>query len=182
MSKVLKSLMQRDTSARFDGVDGGVFVSAQGMDSEKTYAFRAAMHGQNIKYTVIRNAFARKTFVDAGYSAEELDKVLQGPLGVVYTTEENSATTSAKAIAAWKKASKDKVVLYKGAFMEGEVLNAKQAKELEKAPGKLEARAMLLGIIQAPVTQMLAQIREPHARVVYLLENYRKKLEEGGAA
>lgn len=182
MSKVLKALMQREVQSRLDGVDGGIFVSAQGLNSEKTYDFRSALHGQNLKYTVIRNAFARKAFLEFGFDAAAIDSVLKGPLGVVYTTEENSATTAAKAIGAWKKAAKDKAVVYQGAFIDGEILNAKQAKELEKAPGKLEARAMLLGIIQAPVTQLMATIREPHARAVYLLEAYRKKQEEAGAA
>lgn len=180
MSRLLKGFMQRDVKARFEGIDGGIFISAQGLNAEKTYSFRAALHGQNVKYTIIRNAFARKAFIEFGFTAEAIDSVLQGPLGVVYTTEENSAVTAAKAIAAWKKSAKDRVVLYKGAFMDGEILDAKQAKGLESAPTKLEARGMLLGIIQAPVTTLLATIREPHARVVYLLEAYREKQAGGG--
>jgi large subunit ribosomal protein L10 len=182
MSKLLKSLMQKEFKSGLEGVDGGIFISTQGLNAEKTYSFRSALHGQNLTFKVIRNAFVRKAFVEFGFPAEDMDKVLQGPLGLVYTTEENSATTAAKAIGAWKTAAKNKNVLYKGAFMDGEILNANQAKDLEKAPTKLEARAMLLGIIQAPVTSLLAQIREPHARVVYLLEAYRKKQEDAGAA
>lgn len=180
MSKLLKSLMQGEVKARFEGVDGGVFVSAQGLNSEKTYHLRKTLHEQGVKYTIVRNAFFQKAFSDFGYDPEALKGVLQGPLGVVYTNEENSAVTAAKALAAWKKEKKDKVILLQGAFMDGTVLNQTQATSLKDMPGKSEARAMLLGVMQAGITQLLATIREPHARVVYLLNSWKEKREEAG--
>ena len=180
MSKLLKSLMQNEVKARFEGVDGGVLVSAQGLNSEKTYHFRKTMHEQGVKYTIVRNAFFQKAIGEYGYDTDELKKVLQGPLGVVYTEDENSAVVAAKALAAWKKEKKDKVILVQGAFMDGAVLGEKEANTLKDMPGKNEARAMLLGIMQAGITQLLATIREPHARVVYLLNSWKEKREEGG--
>jgi len=182
MSKQLKTWMQSELSARFKGIDGGIFVSSDGLNSEATYSLRKTLHGQGVKYTVVRNAFLRKVFEAAGYSGAELKKVLKGPTGVVYTTEENSAPTAAKAFDAWKRDSKDKVLQYRGAFFDGAVLGPKDAEQLKSAPGKREARAMLLGVIQAPATKLLAQIREPHARVIYLLNNWREKREEGSGA
>lgn len=180
MSKLLKSIMREEVRTQLEGVDGGVIVSAQGLDSEKTYSFRSAMHGQGIKYTIIRNAFARDAFISFGYDAKETAALLKGPLAVVYTDEENSAPTSAKALSEWKKANKDKIILIKGGFMDGEIFGAKRAAGLKDLPTKDGARAMLLGIIQAPVTQLLATIREPHARVVYLLNSWKDKREEAG--
>ncbi len=180
MSKVLKSIMREEVRTRFAGVDGGVIVTAQGLNSEKTFSFRSAMHGQGVKYTIIRNAFARDAFISFGYDAKEAAAVLKGPLAVVYTEEENSAPTAAKALMAWKKENKDKTILVKGGFMDGEIFGPKRAAGLKDLPTKDGARAMLLGIIQAPVTQMLATIREPHARVVYLLNSWKDKREEAG--
>jgi large subunit ribosomal protein L10 len=182
MSKILKSLMQGEIKARFDGVDGGVFVSSAGLNSEKTYDLRKTLNAQGVKFTVVRNAFVTKVFPEFGYDAEKLGEVLKGPVAVVYTTEENSAAVSAKAIAAWKKDNKDKVITWKGAFLDGQVLGAKDAEQLKNAPTKDGARAMLLGVIQAPATQMLATIREPHARIVYLLNNWKDEREKSGAA
>ncbi|RMG18349.1 MAG: 50S ribosomal protein L10 [Planctomycetota bacterium] len=182
MSKAMKAMMQRELQERFDGVDGGVFVSSQGLDSEKTYNFRKSMHAAGVKFTVVRNAFVRKVFESWGYDGAKLAEVLKGPRGVLYTTEDNSAATAAKALHQWKRANKDKIVKVEGAFVEGEVLDKKTAAGLKDAPTKDEARAQLLGVLQAPAVKLLAQIREPHARIVYLLNAWKEKREEGGEA
>ena len=180
MSKKLKGYMRDELKARFDGVDGGVFLSTQGLNSEKTYAFRAALQAKNVKYTVLRNALAKQALAEHGYSG--LDKVLAGPVGVAYSTDENSAATSAKAVADWKAETRDKIVAWKGAFLEGEVLGPQDAENLKDAPTKDQARAMLLGLMQAPATQFLATIRETYARAAYVLQAFADKQKDGGAA
>jgi large subunit ribosomal protein L10 len=180
MSKKLKGMMRKETSARFTGVDGGVFVSTQGLNSEKTYDFRASLNAKGLKFTIIRNAFARHAFKELGYNEQALKQVLKGPLGVVYSKEENSAPTSARALDEWKTTNRDKIVLLHGAFMDGQIIGPKEVVTLKDAPTKEQARAQLLGAIQAPITQLLATIREPYARVVFLLNALKEKREEAG--
>ncbi len=182
MSKVLKSLIRDQLKDRFENVEGGVFISTQGLDSEKTYAFRAALKKQNVRYTVLRNALARDAFTQFGYQAAELDRVLTGPVGVAYTTDEGSATTAARVVSEWKRDTRDKIVAWKGAFLEGQVLGPEEAEKLKDAPTKDQARAMLLGMFQAPITQFMGTIREPYARVVYLLNAFADKRKDGGEA
>jgi len=179
MSRVLKSLMHGAIVDRLDGVDGGLFISTAGLNSELTFDLRRSLNSRNLRYMVLRNSLARMAFEHYGYPREEIDKILTGPVGMVYTTDEGSATTAAKAIDAWKTEKKDKIVQLKGAFLDGEVLDANDAKTLKDAPTKEQARAMLLGVIQAPATQLLGTIREPFARIVYVLNNYHDKRNEG---
>lgn len=178
MSKVLKGMIRDHYTSRFDGVDGGVFIRTQGLNSEKTYAFRAALHGRNLKYTVLRNAMARQAFRSYGYTDEQLDKVLEGPVGLVWTQDEGSALVAARVIDEWKRENKDKVVQWVGAYMDGQVLGDKDAKALKDAPDKDTARGMLAGVLQAGVTQMMATVREPAMRLLYALDAYHKKQEE----
>lgn len=182
MSKQLKMLMRNELQARFQDVDGGIFVSTTGLNSEKTYDFRKVLHKQGVKFTLLRNALARQAFVENGYPAKALDKVLEGSIGVCYTVAENSAAVTAKILAAWKKDARDKIVQWKGAFLDGQILGAKDAEELRRAPSKSEARAMLLGALLAPATRLLSTIREPHARLIYLLDARREKQEKGQPA
>lgn len=177
MSKILKSLMRDELTTLFADVDGGLLISAQGLNSEKTYAFRKAMHQRNVSYTIVKNSLARAAFKARGYKTGELEKVFKGPVGILYTEEEGSATSAARAVSEWKVANKDKIIQYVGALLEGQVLGAKDAEQLKNAPTKDQARAQLLGIIQAPATQLLGTIREPHARVVYLLNALKEKME-----
>ena len=179
-NKMLKASIRDELTDRFRSIDGGVFINVQALNSERTYLFRKALNDRKVKFQVVRNRLARDAFVGHGYVAAELDNVLKGPVGVLYTEEENSATTAAKFLAEWKREVKDKLVEWKGAFLEGQVLGAKAAEQLKDAPSKNEARAMLLGTIQAPIVQLLRTIREPEARIIYVLNAMREKREEGG--
>ena len=76
MSKVLKSLMRAEVKTRFESVDGGLFVSSQGLNSEKTYHLRKTLHEQGVKFTVVRNAFTLKAFLEFGFDSAGLDEVL----------------------------------------------------------------------------------------------------------
>lgn len=175
MSKQLKTLMRQALEAKFDGVDGGVLINAQGLDSERTYAFRKAMHARKLKYTVLRNAIAARALMGKGYKASELEKVLKGPIGLVYTTEEGSATLAARGVFDWKKETRDKVVEWKGALVDGQVLGAKDAEALRNAPGKREVRAMLAGALQAPIVKYAATLKEIYARFAYAIHALEEK-------
>jgi len=180
MSKWVKDLMRSQLADQFRGVDGGVFISTQGLNSEKTYAFRAALNAKKMRYTVLRNAMACQAFASFGYSASALAQVLKGPIGVVTCDEEGAAMAAARVVADWKLETRDKVIEWKGAFVDGEVVGAQEAEDLKNAPTKDQARAMLLGLIQAPATQLLGTVREPCARVAYLLKAFADKREEAG--
>lgn len=175
MSKQLKTLMREAFEAKFEGVEGGVLINAQGLNSEQTYAFRKAMHARKLKYTVLRNAIAARALMGKGYKAAELDKVLKGPVGVVYSTDEGAATLAAKSVFDWKKETRDKVVEWKGAFVDGQVLNAKDAEALRNAPGKREVRAMLAGALQAPIQKYAATLQEIYARFAYAVHALEEK-------
>lgn len=177
MSKQLKSMMRADFKRRLDGVDGAVLIRTQGLDSHKTYAFRKALNQKKLKYTLLRNAIATQALVELGYKAKELDKVLTGSVGMVYSRESGSAMASARAVSEWKKESKDKVVEWVGAFMDGAVMGPTDAQALKDAPTRPQALAMLCGVLQAPVQQLLATIREPAVRVLYVMDARGRKLE-----
>ncbi|MGE0707120.1 MAG: 50S ribosomal protein L10 [Planctomycetota bacterium] len=182
MSRIVKTMMSDDIHARLEGVDGGVFVSTQGLNSELTYDFRRALHARNLQYMVVRNSLARIAFEKRGYKRAKLEKVLKGVIGMVYSTEEASGPAASRAIEEWKREKRDKVVEWKGAFVDGDVLGPQEAQLLKDAPTKEQARAMLLGTLQAPIVRLLATIREPHARIVYVLNKYQEKRSDGGDA
>jgi len=186
VSKFLKSLMRDELREKLDGADSGVFIRTKGLNSEKTYGFRAALQAQGLKYTVLRNALALQAFSELGYPPDAFEKagVFDGPVGVVYSkTAEDGALLSAKTIAAWKRDNKDKVIKWAGAYMDGAVLDAKDAQALKDAPGKDEARGMLAGVLLAPVTQLMGTINEPAMRLLYALDAKKRKMEdEGGEA
>lgn len=182
MSKELKTMMREALDAKFEGVEGGILLNANGLNSEKTYAFRKAMHAQKLKYTVVKNAIAARAFMGKGYKQGDLDKVLKGPVGILYAKGEGAATLSAKALFEWKKSQKDKLVEWKGAFVDGVVVGAKDAEALRNAPGKRELRAMLAGALQAPISKLAGTLQEIYARFAYAIHALEEKRGGKGAA
>lgn len=180
MSKQLKTLLREALETKFDGVEGGVIINANLLNSEKTYAFRKALHARKMKYTVLRNAIAARALVGRGYQAKDLEKVLKGPCGFVYSTEEGGPVNAAKSIFDWKRDNRDKLVEWKGALVDGQVLGAKDAEALRNAPGKREVRAMLAGALQAPIVKLAATFKEMYARFAYAIHALEEKQGGGG--
>jgi len=178
VSKELKSLMMDQLAARFDGVDGGLLVRTTGLNSENTYAFRKMLQEKGLRLTMLRNALARKTFEAQGYPGDALKKTLEGPLCMVYGKDlEGSATAAARAVADWKKETKDKVIQLAGALMDGSVMGAKEATQLKDAPTRSDAYAMLAGVLQAPITQMMGTLNEVPRSWIGVFDAYKRKQE-----
>lgn len=178
MSKQLKTLLREALETKFEGVDGGVIINANLLDSEKTYAFRKALHARKMKYTVLRNAIAARALVGRGYKATDLEKVLKGPCGLVYSAEEGGPVNAAKAVFEWKRETRDKLIEWKGGLVDGQVLGPKDAEALRNAPGKREVRAMLAGALQAPIVKLAATFKEMYARFAYAIHALEEK--QGG--
>ena len=175
MSKQLKTLMREALEAKFVDVEGGVLINANGLNSEQTYAFRKAMHARKLRFTVVRNAIAARAFMGKGYKEAELDRVLKGPVGLVYSGDEGGAVIAAKSVFEWKKETRDKLIEWKGALVDGQVLGPKDAEALRNAPGKREVRAMLAGALQAPIVKFAATLKEMYARFAYAIHALEEK-------
>lgn len=178
MSKELKSLMRQELEETFAKVDGGVLLNTLMLDSEKTYAFRKAMHQRKLKFTVVKNALACHAFKSKGYDLEALKKVFAGPVGILYSEDAASAVVSAKVLADWRKTTKDKAIEVKGALLDGQVLGAKDAEALKNAKGRRELQAELAGTLQAPISKFAATLNELVVRFAYAIDALAKKREE----
>ena len=184
MAKQLKTLIRKELVNRFKPVDGGVVVQYRGLDSAAIYDLRTKLHHKGAKLQVVKNALAKRAFADMGYDAKQLDKLFDGPVGVVYARDKQTgAVGAAKALLDWKKDTKDKFLEVKGGFLEGSVIDAAGVKALSDMPGRPQLLSMLAGAFQAP-TQMLAtalnECVQKFAGVLKALEE--KKEKEGGGA
>lgn len=178
MSKQLKTYLSNEISTRLDGIEGGVLINALALNSEQTYAFRKAMQARKLRYRVLRNNLACRVFAERGYRVKDLEKVFTGPIGIVFGEGEGAAKASSQAVFDWKREVKDKKVEWKGALLDGAVLNSKDAENLRTAMGKAEARAMLAGALQAPISKFAATLQEMYARFAYAVHALEKKRSE----
>lgn len=109
---------------------------------------------------VVRNTLARRAFLNT--DLECLRDSLTGPIVLAFSKEEPSA--AARVIKDFTKENKKLVV--KAIALTGELLDAKDLEKVAKLPTYPEAISMLMSVMQAPITQLVRTIKEPHAKLV----------------
>ncbi len=156
----MKRLMRTEMERRFKPLDGGVFVAYRGLNSEQIYDLRKKLHAKGAKLTVIKNAVAQRAFAKLGYDEAKITKVLEGPVGVVYSPNGSGASSggmigAAKALYDWKVTPSnkafEKIVEVKGGFFKGNVLSAKEVIAYKDLPSREVLLGMVAGAFQAPI-------------------------------
>lgn len=123
---------------------------------------RRQMRAAGASYRVTKNSLARLALADTPFSG--LDGLFEGPTAIAYSAD---PVTAAKVTVDYAKASGKLVVL--GGGMPDSVLDVSGVTRLAKLPSLDELRARLVGLLQAPASQLAAVLRAPAgqlARVV----------------
>ncbi|MCG8325200.1 MAG: 50S ribosomal protein L10 [Thiotrichales bacterium] len=112
---------------------------------------------------VVRNTLARMALADTQF--ECMRESLTGPLLLAFSNEEPGS--AAKVIRDFSKDNEKLVV--KLVSIDGQLLNAGDIDRLASMPSLDEARAMLLGLLQAPMSKFVRTVAEPQAKFARLL-------------
>jgi len=118
---------------------------------------------------VVRNTLARRALENTGFECMRGD--LAGPLLLAFSSDEPGS--AARVIRDFKKAH-DKLVV-KLVALDGKLLDASEVERLANMPSLEQARAMFLGILQAPLGKFVRVLAEPQAKFVRLLAAQRDK-------
>ncbi len=175
MSKKVKGLMKQEIASSLKGVSEFMVMSLYGLDGNSNNKFRADLEKQNISVCVVKNSLAESALRDMGYN--NLDGLFNGPCAVVLGGSD--IVTLAKSMVNWAK-ELEKLEI-KGAFVEGQVLNAKQAEELSKMLTRAEQQGMVVSMALAPATKLAGAIISPAANIAGCLKTIIDKAEEGAA-
>lgn len=143
-----------------------VVAEYRGIAAHGMMQLRAKAREQGVYLKVLKNTLAQRAV--EGTSFAGLAEQMTGPL--LYSMSED-AVAAAKVLNDFAK-SNDKLILKAGVY-DGKVLDAAAVKALASIPGRNELLAMLLGVMQAPVSGM--------ARVLAAVAA-KKQAEEGAAA
>ena len=99
-------------------------------------------------FVVVKNTLARRALEATGLPVE--DDMLTGPIGFGFCRQ--NVTGVAKAMADFSK--KNEMLTIKGGFMGAQVIDEAAVKNLASLPSIDVLRAQLLGLINAPATQL----------------------------
>ena len=134
----------------------GLFVmDFTGLTVGEVTELRRRVREANGNYRVVRNTLAKLALAETQHKA--LQQLLVGPAAVAYTSQD--AVMLAKALADFAKAH-DKLK-FRGGLVEGQLLDAQQAKQVASLPSKLELVARLLFLLQSPMRRLVTALSAP---------------------
>ncbi len=143
----------------------------RGMTVEQMTEFRAKARSEGVYVRVVKNTLAKRA-VD-GTEFECLADSFKGPIILAFSKDDPGA--AARVVKEFAKDCEDLVT--QAIAIGGELYPSSDLDRLAKLPTLDQARATLLGLLQAPAGKFVRTIAEPQAKFVRLLAAYRDQQE-----
>ncbi len=134
----------------------GLFVmDFTGLTVAEVTELRRKVKEANGTYRVVKNTLAKLAVADT--PNQPLQQLLDGPAAVAFTLGDSVAL--AKALADFSK--NHEKLRFRGGVIEGQLLDAAQAKQIAALPTKQELVARLLYLLQSPMRRLVTALAWP---------------------
>ena len=172
MNRTEKQQMIDELHKEFAASPHAVLVEFKGLSVPAVTEFRRKVKAAGSRYRVVKNSLALRAA--KGTSLEQLGAKLQGTTGIAYTGDDPVAL--AKVLVDF---AKDHPALsVKGGVVAGsQVLDASGVKALSSMPGLKELRARLLGLLQAPSSQLVRLLATPATQLARVMKAHQDQNE-----
>jgi large subunit ribosomal protein L10 len=122
---------------------------------EKINKFRRLCFNSGIEYRVSKNTLIRKALEQVGGNYEALYPLLNGPTGVMFSTD---GATPAKVLKEFRKGSEKPVL--KGAYIDTDVfVGDNQLAVLASLKSKAELLGDIIGLLQSPAKNVIGALQ-----------------------
>jgi large subunit ribosomal protein L10 len=172
MSKYVKGLVQSEFEKRLEGADSFLLINTTGLGGIENNRMRGELKKKGIKLMVVKNTLAKKALTKMGMAAGAA--LLSGPCTFAFGGD--SVIDVAKEFAEITK--KYKMVAVKGAFLEGESLDAKGAVELAKMPNRVELQGQVVMLFRSPGAKVAGAIISPAGKIAGCVKSIIEKGEK----
>ncbi len=182
MSKKVKSLIEKETATRLNGIEAVAVVNPRGIGAIANNQMRRRFREQNLRMTVVKNTLAVRA--TSSSKLKGFEQLLDGPSALVYG-KGVSISAIARAILAEKKLLEDnkKTFELRGAFFDGEVyVGDKGVEKASKLPTREEAIASVIAAILGPGRKLAAALKGPGSALGGILKTIEEKATGAAAA
>ena len=176
MPSRLKEMMLTETKSRFRDVDNMIFVGYRGLSSLAIAEFRNELRKDHVHLRVVRNRIAVRAFEELG-RPDKVKDLFDGPTAVM--DGEDPVAMAKVALAFAKRNEKLEV---KGGVVEGQVLTAREIRQLSTMPGRRDLQAGLVGLMLSPGARLAAVLSAPAGVLAGAIKALVEKLEKSPAA
>ncbi|HEY1729920.1 MAG TPA: 50S ribosomal protein L10 [Candidatus Baltobacteraceae bacterium] len=140
-----------------------------GLTVEEITKLRGELRKDGTTYAVVKNTLFKRAAGDE--LAAKLDAFLAGPTAIVFGGPDPVAP--AKALKAFSDATKP--VTVKVAYIDGQIVDAKQVATLASLPSKTELLARLVGSLASPMRGLVTVLSGNQSGLVRVLNAIREK-------
>ena len=140
-----------------------VAAEYSGLTVDEMTQLRVNARNESVYVKVVKNTLAKRAV--EGTDFECLSEALKGPLLLAFSREDPGA--AARVVKAFAKDNEKLVTT--AVAVSGEVYPAADLERLASLPTLDQARAMLLGVLTAPMSQFVRTLAEPPAMLARLL-------------
>ncbi len=151
-------------SKTFGGARGVFLIDFTGLDAVKTTELRRKIKAGGGRYFVAKNSLAARAA--KGTLVEGLSELLVGTTGFVVGADDPAVL--AKVLHGFAKENES--FKFKGGAVEGAKFGAKDLEAVSNLPSKDQARAMLIGILQAPASKLARLLNAPSTGVARCID------------
>jgi large subunit ribosomal protein L10 len=144
------------------------FTDYQGLTVAEITKLRGELRKDGNSYSVVKNTLFR---IAAGDLASQVESFLAGPTGVVFAGADPVAP--AKALKTFSDTVKK--VGIKAAYIDGQIVDAKQVDVLAKLPPKIELLAALVGTLANPLRGLVTVLQGNQSGLVRALNAIREQ-------
>ena len=172
MNRTEKQQLIEELHKELEASPHAVLVDFRGLSVPAATEFRKRMRASGSRYRVIKNSLALRA--SKGTALERLEAKFEGTTGIAYSGDDPVAL--AKVLVEFAK-DHPALSVKAGVVSGTQVLDAAGVKALSTMPGLPELRARLLGLLQAPATQLVRLLGTPATQLARVVRAHQDKLE-----
>ena len=131
---------------QFEQAKVAIVTDYRGLSVDEITQLRRALQKENSDFTVTKNTLCK--IASKGTNFEAIESLMQGPNAIAFGFGDE--VSAAKIVAKFIKENKKGEII--GGVMEGNLLNADEAKKLANMPSREELYAKMLGSINSPAS------------------------------
>jgi large subunit ribosomal protein L10 len=175
MPTARKETAVQELRDRLAGSQNLFLTDFAGLTVDEITKFRVALRKDGNSYAVVKNTLFK---IAAGTEvAKALEAYLAGPTGIVFAGSDPVAP--AKTIKQFADDSKKLGI--KAAYIDGQIVNAKQISALASLPSRTELLAKLVGTLANPIRGLVTVLSGNQSGLVRVLNAIREQKEAAGS-
>ena len=168
MNKEKKKIYIEEMKSFFEKTSSVLVTHYQGLTVKQIDELRAEMRKHGIFFKITKNKITKLALEGTKY--KKLENLFSGPTAIAFSED---AITSAKILTKFAKSNSSLKII--GGLMEDKALSQEEVANIATLPTLNEARAKIVGILEAPAQKIISILLAPGSKIAILAHAKSKK-------